>query len=224
MSYEKRIVCLANSRKKSGRCIAGKEIISNQPDQWIRPVSNRHTEEISEEERMLENGDYPQLLDIISIRFLQHKRHNLQPENHLIDSNSHWRKIGRSHYNSLGFMTDKPSKLWVNGLHSSNGHNDRFTVTHNNLTLCSSLYLIYLENLTIEVLSSFNGKRKTRAIFHSNKDEYNLAITDPRAEHYFLKKQNGIYNVHNVYLCVSVAEFEGYYYKLVASIIKDPPF
>ena len=80
MNYEKTIVCLANSRKKSGRCIAGKEIIHNQSGQWIRPVSNRQNEEISEEERMFENGDYPQLLDIISIRFIQHKPHDLQTE------------------------------------------------------------------------------------------------------------------------------------------------
>ena len=223
MNYEKTIVCLANSRKKSGRCIAGKEIIHNQPGQWIRPVSNRQTEEISEEERMFENGDYPQLLDIISIRFIQHKPHNLQPENHLIDSKSHWKKISKSNYNSLNFMTDKPLKLWINGLHSSNGHNDHFKVT-NGPPLHSSLYLIYLEKLKIEILSSSYGKRKARAIFHFNKDKYNLVITDPRVEHYFFKKENGTYNVNNVYLCISIAEFEEYYYKLVASIIKDPLF
>ena len=41
------IVCLANSRKISGRCIAGK-IISEK--RWIRPISSRDSEEISEED------------------------------------------------------------------------------------------------------------------------------------------------------------------------------
>jgi len=51
------IVCLANSRKISGRCIAGKKISENK---WMRPVSNRESEEISEEERRYENGQMPQ--------------------------------------------------------------------------------------------------------------------------------------------------------------------
>ncbi len=48
----KRIVCLANSRKYSGRCIAGKELLADgRPGRWIRPVSARENEEVSEHER-----------------------------------------------------------------------------------------------------------------------------------------------------------------------------
>ena len=67
MSYEKKIICLANSRKMSGRCIAGKEVLNGHYSQWIRPVSHRDTGEISEEEQRFEDGDSPQVLDIISI-------------------------------------------------------------------------------------------------------------------------------------------------------------
>ncbi|MCZ0933272.1 MAG: hypothetical protein OXJ52_08995 [Oligoflexia bacterium] len=51
MSYEKKIICLANSRKMFGRCIAGKEKINGQYGQWIGPVSDREKEEISEKEK-----------------------------------------------------------------------------------------------------------------------------------------------------------------------------
>ncbi len=47
----KRIVCLANSRKLQGRCIAGRELVSGKPAAWIRPVSDREHEEVSEYER-----------------------------------------------------------------------------------------------------------------------------------------------------------------------------
>lgn len=35
----RRVVCLANSRRTGGRCIAGKELINGQFARWVRPVS-----------------------------------------------------------------------------------------------------------------------------------------------------------------------------------------
>ena len=75
-----KIICLANSRKRSGRCIAGKIIDSNK---WIRPVSSRESEEISEEERRYKDGQMPKLLDIISIPVKFRKPTLHQKENYL---------------------------------------------------------------------------------------------------------------------------------------------
>lgn len=65
MNMTKRIVCLANSRKHSGRCIAGKEVLAGAYGEWIRPLSARESAEVSEEERRYQNGSSPHVLDVI---------------------------------------------------------------------------------------------------------------------------------------------------------------
>ena len=57
------IVCLANSRKLSGRCVAGKLLDGS--GQWIRPVSAREHEEVSLDERRYDNGEDPVLRDVV---------------------------------------------------------------------------------------------------------------------------------------------------------------
>ena len=71
MGVVKRIICLANSRKLSGRCIAGVEISRyGSAAGWIRPVSAREHEEVSEHERQYEDGSDPRVLDVIDIPFV----------------------------------------------------------------------------------------------------------------------------------------------------------
>ena len=68
-------------------------------------------------------------------------------------------------------------------------------------------------------------KRKMRALFIYNKYKYNLSITDPKVESYFFKKQDGKYQINNLYSCISISEpFQDYCYKLVASMITNPLF
>jgi putative nucleic acid modification protein with dual OB domain len=90
--YIKTILCLANSRKMSGRCIAGKEIAGGETGAWIRPVSAREHEEISENDRRYEDGHTASLLQIFSIPMLKPKPGTYQSENHLIDDRFYWSK------------------------------------------------------------------------------------------------------------------------------------
>src|SRR6266436_6879901 len=92
VKYTKRIMCLANSRKMSGRCLAGKEFGNNKFGSWIRPVSGREHEEISESDRRYKDGQTARLLDVVSIPMLKAKPGTYQSENHLIADQFYWTK------------------------------------------------------------------------------------------------------------------------------------
>src|SRR5215469_11888402 len=95
VNYRKTILCLANSRKISGRCVAGKEIENEQIGGWVRPVSGRPNAELSEYDRRYENGTDPKILDIVRIPMIEPRPHAFQTENHLIDENVYWTLVGR---------------------------------------------------------------------------------------------------------------------------------
>src|ERR1700692_3550472 len=81
---------------------------------WIRPVSARPTSEVSAEERQYERGAEPAILDIIGIPLRAPAPNNPQTENHIIDANSHWRKLGQFAWENLPPLSDTPPSLWAN--------------------------------------------------------------------------------------------------------------
>lgn len=114
MNYTKTIICLANSRKLSGRCIAGKEKTAEGVYEWVRPVSGRLTGEVSEYERMYPNGDDPKILDLIEIPMLHPRPHHYQTENHVIDEKCSWNKVGQFKKNQLHLLADTiDGSVWV---------------------------------------------------------------------------------------------------------------
>jgi hypothetical protein len=219
MNYVKRIGCLANSRKMSGRCIAGLEIEGSQIGGWIRPVSNRSTEEISLSERRFEDGSEPDLLDILEIPMLEPRPHACQTENHLIDEEYYWAKTGDFPRQQLPELCEVPNPLWVNGFHSYNGINDRIPEEQAN-SLPASLVLVDPQRLIIAVERGLT-ERQVRAEFRVAGQTYKLTVTDPVVERQFLSRGEGYYTYEKpAVACISIGEpFQGYRYKLVASII-----
>ena len=223
MAYAKTIVCLANSRKLSGRCIAGKELLQGEFGQWVRPVSARASEEINEEERRYENGDSTQVLDIVSIRFREHRPHSYQTENHLIDDEYYWAKSGAIDWHQLQDALDViEGPLWANNHSTYNGINDQVP-EHVANTFQGSLKLLHPNDLRISVGVEGGvygpAKRRVRASFVVGQFQYKLMVTDPQIERHYLKGENGEFPIDEAIICVSLGElFHGYAYKLVASI------
>ncbi len=125
MANMKRIVCLANSRKQAGRCIAGREWVGREErGSWIRPVSARDNQEVSEYERQYIDGSDPRVLDIIDVPVKRQLPDDFQTENWLIDPGYYWQKVVSFSPFELPALADRVNPLWIDGYSTHNGNND----------------------------------------------------------------------------------------------------
>jgi hypothetical protein len=223
VSVVKTLVCLANSRKLAGRCVAGREWLAHRAGGWIRPVSARPSEEVSEYERQYEDGSDPQLLDIIDVPLLAATPNPIQPENWLLDPERYWRRVGHIGVGDLNALCEDPPILWRNGASSSNGINDRIAAS-DAANLGGSLSFLRLASVRLTVYapgSAFgNSKRRVQAYFAHRRVNYSLWVTDPVVERKLLAGADGRFTVGDCFATISVGEpYDGYCYKFVAALI-----
>ena len=228
MRTSKRIVCLANSRKLAGRCIAGREWDGEQVGGWVRPVSEREGQEVSEYERQYEDGSDPRVLDVIDVPTIKPavpKARRWQSENWLLDEEWYWCKAGRVSWFDLPAFLDDERPLWLDGFHTYQGRNDRIPLSEM-AGVAGSLRLVEVAELALVVLTpgeAFgNRKRRVQGRFRHAGRDYALWVTDPACERRFLAKLDGCYRVERCFLTISLGEpFDGYCYKLIAAVIED---
>ncbi len=219
-----RILCLANSRKLSGRCVAGRKFGEQGTGAWIRPVSSKETGEVSEYERQYEDGSDPQVLDIIDVPVVRPQPAGYQSENWLLDGRYYWRKAGRLSSSDLPRMTDSVEPLWVDDCHTYHGQNDKVPIQL--LRTCgTSLRLICVDALTLAVFApgeAFgNAKRRVQGQFVHAGQRYSLWITDPRCERKYLARSDGRYQLGRCCLTISLGErYKDACYKLIAAVIE----
>ena len=226
MPTTKKMVCLANSRKLHGRCIAGRELVADRPAAWVRPVSNREHQEVSEDERQYQDGSDPMLLDILDIPLLEHCPKDYQQENWLLDPEFYWEKVSRLSWEKLESFSELRGSLWLNGFHTFNGTNDQIPLPQA-AKQTSSLKLIHVDEVRLRVFAPSqtfgNSKRRVQARFHFSGNDYALWVTDPDIERYYLARSDGFYDLAECYLTISLSEpFNEHCYKLVAAVIKRP--
>jgi hypothetical protein len=224
MTTIKSIVCLANSRKLNGRCVAGREVVGGQPAGWIRPVSGRPSQEVSEYERQYDDGSDPRVLDIIDVPLLRPDPKMYQQENWRLDPKIYWVRTGRATWKQLGRLVEPNTSLWTNGCSTYHGRNDVVPVATAN-TLSSSLTLIRVSKVQLVVFSpgeAFgNPKRRVQARFSLASTEYRLWVTDPDYERRYLARPNGSHDLAQCLLTISLGEpYKDECSKLVAAIIE----
>jgi hypothetical protein len=229
MPVVKRILCLANSKKLSGRCVAGREVVDGDPGPWIRPVSSRPSEEVSEDERQYEDGSDPRVLDIVDITLHRPLPHACQTENWLLNPDYYWSRVRQVGWTELQPYVEHPAALWTNDRSTYHGENDEILQQHAD-SLPNSLVLIGVSAVQLRVfapgMAFGNPKRRVLASFRHGGTRYALWVTDPIIERDFKARADGSYSLGECCLCVSLGEpmqkqgGELCRYKLVAAIIQ----
>jgi ATP-dependent DNA helicase RecQ len=215
------IACLANSRKYSGRCIAGKAFERGRVGEWIRPVARNDTGELSVKEICYKDGNVPRLLDIMTVSLGRRHPHAYQTENYLVYGST-WERNGFFPASRLYELIDPVDTLWVNGYASASGVNDRIPEEIAREQIRSSLLFIQPETAEIIVEEGPQLLKRIRTQFSFKGEEYCLPITDPGIETRYFNYDVGRYPIIEtpVYLTISIGEpYEGFCYKLVAGIV-----
>lgn len=213
------VICLANSRKHSGRCIAGKRVSDGS---WIRPIGAGPGHEITELDRRYQNGETAQVFDVIAIPCVERRPLGFQTENVLIDTGFYWQSVRKASWaeaSTLATDTD----LWTNGYSAYHCHNNRIPETQLDAKQ-GSLRLIRVESVALtggpKAPEFNNNKYVVRASFSFRSFTYTMDVTDPVLERACMQQGPGEYELGTSLICVSLSELhQGYTYKLVASIL-----
>lgn len=223
MPFELDILCLANSWKHGGRCIAGKVYGGDRSGEWIRPVSAiAGQRQITYAQMAYGAGRYADVLDIIRIRFEGAEPNTFQREN-LIVSNSQWLKLGTLDNDDLEDWIDTPRTVWTNGMSSRYGHNDKMDSLRLFATR-SSLMMIQPVNPRVKVAAEYDGKIKVRILFEYGGHHHALTTTDLWAQDTYRGLGVGEYQLPPVIaMTISLGErmSTGDSAKIVAQIFKE---
>lgn len=215
MSYSREIVILANSAKKGGCCVAGKDIRTGE---WIRPVSTFGGGELLGKQITLD-GYKPNPLHIAIVGFETHSPLPNQPENHLIND-SKWQRAGKLDRSALDQFLDTPEHLWMYSRKQDSV--DAKLFEYGLIDNHQSLYLIKVKSITYNVVHNYNGDQRLKGTFDYNGSKYTFNVTDPAYCQYKNGPLGHSFVEYDKYLCLSLGEkFEatGQCYKLIASVI-----
>jgi len=210
-----RIVCLANSFKEGGRCVAGIElnqenevIFKDSIPKWIRPVCKTEHDEIP---NYLVLNIKP--LDIIEFEINEPAPKGFQSENVLFNENS-LRVVGV-------YEKEQVNLLGINTRNNLFGNNGKALTSESAELINYSLMLISVDTFEVfEVKYEDCEHPKIRLKFKYKTFYKDLPITDPIFLEKYKNDNTILNNVNQIFLVISLGIlFEGWHSKLVACII-----
>ena len=216
---EKYFICLANSYKHGGRCIAGIEVVPQSDGslvvvrhddgrpKWIRPVS------------MSANGEIPNHLAESFKIFSLVKLTEVEP----CPDKAHTEDVHCTRMEICPFEL-LPTKAFLNQLLDTQ-HQAVFYYRGKGIPatiidrLDYSLMLIHPDN-ACAYCDEERENSKYRMKFTYYGSNYDFPITDPVFLEQFKKSPDSYVDLKGVYLVLSLGlEFEGFHYKLVATVV-----
>jgi len=212
---EKTVIIFANSVKHHQHCVVGKDVMTKE---WIRPVSDENGCELTHEQTKCKNpyGIFStKILQKVKITFAKHAPLINQPENYVISNNKIWEQNYKLDQRDIINYIDNPPNLWIDNT-CSNDRINYHLIQNGTIKIEQSLYLIEVENIHIywKDRSNLRQMSQRRGIFEYHNISYDLPLTDPSFREF--EEQN----LKNKFLCISLGEeFNGYCYKLIASIL-----
>lgn len=220
-----RFLCMANSDKTGGRCVAGLRIDGQG---WIRPVSDFTGGTLYPQHYISSDRSEAALLDVLEVEFIEHQPEPYQPENWLV-SDRQWKLINK--------LEPKEAKDFLKKYIEAGPYlfgNDEDRVYESDLKsnpVDSSLTLVHPEKFKWNITTNIYNRRQTRASFNIEGIRYSLSITDPvwkqRLSHLdfgiYNKKDAGLKSNEDIFFTISLGgAFRGACYKLVAGVIIIP--
>ncbi len=217
-----RFVCMANSDKTGGRCVAGLRMDGRG---WIRPVSDFPGGTLYPQHYILSNRSEAALLDILEVEFIEHQPELYQPENWLV-SDRQWKLINKLEQEEAKDFLKKyiETAPYLFG-------NDGDRVYESDLKsnpVVSSLTLVQPEEIKWDITTNTYNRRQTRASFNVGVIRYSLSITDPVWKQRLSHLDFGLHNKkdavmkpnEDIFFTISLGgAFRGACYKLVAGVI-----
>lgn len=220
---DKFFICLANSYKRGGRCVAGIEIapktngkwkmVRNQEGmpQWIRPIANTPYGEIPL--HLVNDINILSVIKLVDIQPCPHKAHT---EDMLF---SHMECCHYDFPNDIELL----NRL-LDPIHQAIFHSRGRAISTQMMSgLNYSLMLIHPENIQTYI-DETREKSKYRMTFTYFGTNYDLPITDPLFLDRMRETPQLYAQIDNAYLTLSLGmEFEGWHHKLVAGVIIPNP-
>lgn len=222
------LCCLANSRKLSGRCIAGIDFTGKR---WVRLVSREKTGELKYWHYQLPAPHmHTRLLDLIRVDVVKPCPECHHPEDYLI-ANAKWQLSHRPVTAELLPLRDRLRPFLCLDPYLFGTPEDRLPFeAFRKAPAVASLAVVRVDDLCWRIIEKA-GNRRNRAHFVYQGTTYDLSLTDPIWEEKLAElpvgnhrpEKTGIARGAEIWVVSSLGEpYQGDCYKLAATVIAWP--
>lgn len=211
-----RFVCLANSIKEGGRCLAGIQLNNNNEPiieingpKWIRPICKTQHGKV-----YTYWVTHITLLDIVEIEITGYPAKPSYQSENVFFKDDDLKVVGRYERDNLNTLCDNHYYIFSNWAKALSV--DEAALLNHSLILINVSKFEVIEKYDIEN----PDKKKIRLQFSHNETKYDFPVTDPEFLKLYRNNPRILRIVKSLYLCVSIGiNYKGLHYKLVAGII-----